>query len=134
MTPGFTRYLIDACTRLEMGFHFEEGGCFGFAIALHRAMKADFPESTLAMSKDGFTHAGVLQGEQFFDHHGASPAKERYTSVSTENTLVAFALDAGRTEDELDADIEMARDVIGLACEIFLRCVAAGHLHDNCVP
>src|SRR3954471_24089543 len=68
---AFTDHLQDAVEASGAGWHFEEGGCWGMALALYDAFKSLGEHPQLMLQTDDFTHALVLVGGQLFDYNGA---------------------------------------------------------------
>lgn len=91
--PVFTDHLIDAVSAAEAGFHFEEGGCFGMALALADAFRADGLDPELVLMR-GATHAMVRVDGALYDHQGRVPVSP-VVRVVTEFELRQAAAMAG---------------------------------------
>lgn len=138
--PVWVDFLTDACEVQEAGFHFEEGGCHGMALALLEEMRRlDQDDWRIACSEDR-GHFVVRQGEVALDHQGRlhPGAAARYTVVVEGSTAAEVARAAGLDSDSVEADLEWARRVIrsakSLASEKYamlgwpLRLASAGQI------
>jgi hypothetical protein len=106
----FTDNMIPACTAAQVGFHFEEGGCWGMALALHDAFtKLGLHPELVVTPNQG--HALVRLGSELFDHSGETFTKLPLKVVSIEG-LFQEAEAAGVPEDEVLADKELATEII----------------------
>lgn len=114
--PLWVDHLIDACTNHEAGFHFEEGGCFAFAIALHGHLANIQPLAQIGVSK-GLGHCVVMLGPVAVDHQGDLPfaSTPKYIPLAGLNAVRAAALKAGHSGAEIDADIDWAENIIQTA-------------------
>ena len=116
--PLWIDSLMEGCDACETGFHFEEGGCFGFAIALHGELEKIQPAVQIGISA-GLTHCVVLLGPVAMDHHGIDLAQHlTYAPQESIDAVYAAALEAGHTHDAVDSDVHWAREVIAAAKSI----------------
>jgi hypothetical protein len=63
-------YLSDAISEAELGFYFEEGGCFGMALAIHEHLSRMGLPAHVALSSTDFVHAYAELNGNLYDHHG----------------------------------------------------------------
>jgi hypothetical protein len=114
--PMWVQYMIDACTANEAGFHFEEGGCYAMAKALHEDLSKIEPLARIALNPD-FGHAVVMMGPQGVDHQGDLTIEQSksYTKSIDVSDIEKEALAAGHSIDGFDADVDWARRVIKTA-------------------
>ncbi|VTU44226.1 hypothetical protein [Variovorax sp. RA8] len=110
----FVEHLQAASDQAEAGWHFEEDGCWGMALALRTALG---PGSEIVL-RDGFTHAYVRAGGRTFDWQGESD----FTGgrVVTRDQLITEALAHGCSAEQLDADSEWADQIIERARQLYL--------------
>jgi hypothetical protein len=99
----------------ELGFYFEEGGCWGFALALSQFFDNAQQLHTLQVMTHS-VHVGVKIQHQFIDHQGASICPDCRTV--DEKTLIQLALLNGTDVQTLDQDRLLALDVIETAREL----------------
>jgi len=108
----FVEHLQAAIDQAEAGWHFEEGGCWGMALALRSALGGDI------VLRDDFVHAYVRFDGTTYDWQGESEfAGGR---VVTRDQLVQEALANGCSKEQLDADTEWADQIIERAREMYL--------------
>lgn len=93
-----------AADQAEAGWYFEEGGCWGMALALRAALGGEI------VVRDGFTHAYVRAQGKTYDWQGEST----FTGgrVVTRDQLVQEALANDCSKDQLDADVAWADQII----------------------
>ncbi len=113
--PGFLDHMHDALDAARAGTHFEEGGCWGMAVALRDALSEDGLVAFLAI-QDGHCHAMAVAGGALVDHTGVMPRHVRATVVDTLTFELAHEA-AGSSVDDVEADRERATDVIAVARE-----------------
>ena len=113
--PAFLDHMHEALDAAQAGTHFEEGGCWGMALALRDALSDDGIVAFLAI-QDGFTHAMASAGNTLVDHTGVMPGHVRATLVDTTAFVLAHEA-AGCSEDAVEADCQWATDVIATARE-----------------
>lgn len=123
--PLFVEHLQQACEGHGMGFHFEEGGCWGMALALADTLRdpaiwegllPTVPEVQLRVRTEGFVHAFVSVGDLMVDYRGAWRAPNPSDSrLCDEEQLRQLARRFGVPDQDLNADRESARAVIETA-------------------
>lgn len=99
-----------ACENAEAGFFFEEGGCYGMALSLHKALTNAGIPAQLSVSDD-VEHASVLADDLAFDYTGSRPIKPT-DRVVTEAEMRERANQSGRDVNSLFSDEEWAREII----------------------
>lgn len=124
--PAFVDHLQQACDGHEMGFYFEEGGCWGMALALHEVLNdpatwagtgvVERPLVQMRARTEGFVHAFVSVGDLMVDYRGAWRAPNPSNSLPCDDAqLRALARRFGIPPDDLEADLASARAVIETA-------------------
>ena len=111
LTPVWVESLHEAINIAEAGFYFEEGGCWGMALALQDAIGGQ-----LVVRQD-FVHAYVLHGAQLFDHQGVSDMNAPNKEVTRDgfNELASlYGVDA----EQLQSDHVFAAEVIEIAMKL----------------
>lgn len=112
--PGFLHHLSEASDRHELGFYFEEGGCYGMALALFATLKPMDPGCRLLIQKN-FAHAYVKAFGKVWDFRGEClrhPCEE----FSTPEAFTAHVLEtSGWNEEELQGAEQTALEVIETA-------------------
>src|SRR3989344_5316262 len=96
--------------RFEAGFHFEEGGCWGMALALQEAVGGE-----LFMRDGEFVHVYCRLEGQLYDWQGTAPAAPG--RVIDREALLALAAVNGVDKETLQADYEWAHQIIQAARE-----------------
>lgn len=104
---------------LQAGFFFEEGGCWGFALALHGYL-IGLGLRPQIVYQTGWMHAYVLVDNIYLDYRGACVPGDIPALVSASpEALVQFAVsEAYHMPDEIDSAKDFASRVIELAMEI----------------
>lgn len=120
---AFADHMVDACSLAEVGFYFEEGGCWGMALALADCFQSVGLEAQIVVAnntgRDGTiypSHAMVRVAGQLFDHQGEAEQHEPLLPVTREQ-LIALAEDAGVDEEQIEQDRELAAQIIQNAIE-----------------
>lgn len=106
----FDSHLVDACTYAEAGFHFEEGGCFAMAEALHGAFLADGKNPRLKYAKD-FVHVMVEVDGSLFDHQGRVFTPQKTVDIHIDDLRV-LAAQHGQSMETLEGDKVWAEEII----------------------
>lgn len=107
----FAPYLREACDQGEMGFYFEEGGCWGMALALNDAIGGEL------ILRDDFVHVYVRVNGTLFDWQGEAAPVANGQVITREQLLLkaaAYGFDSGRVDlDHTSANlmIEEAKDL-----------------------
>ncbi len=121
--PAFLDHMHDALDAARAGVHFEEGGCWGMALALRDALAEDGIAAALAI-QDGFCHAMAVAGGTLVDHGGTMPAHVRATLVDDLTFNLAHEA-AGSSDDDVEADRAWAAEVISVARDFAARATPA---------
>lgn len=106
---AFTTRLQEAMDNMEVGFHFEDGGCWGMALALREKIGGE-----LLLRKD-FVHVYVCVDGQLYDWRGQAVDPGVPLQPMTPDALVHEASKNNVNEDTLQNDLAWAKDVIGAA-------------------
>lgn len=104
--------ILCAVEAAEVGFHFEEGGCWGFAAALHDIFAERGLHPRIQVQHEGFVHAWVEAGGQSWDHQGVMEAKAREMTPATRQELMTVAATHGVNEEQFLADVYLAKDIL----------------------
>lgn len=105
--------LQSACERVEAGFYFEEGGCFGMALALYEIF-ANASLAPMFVVNESFVHAMVLVQGHYVDYRGANPRPDACRFL-TPSEFVDFAVEHGHTFEDLSNAKAYAVSAIELA-------------------
>ncbi len=105
--------------RMEAGFFFEEGGCWGFALALHGYLTGLGLQPQIVY-QTGWMHAYVFVDNIYLDYRGACvPGDIAGLVFASPDGLVKFAVaEAYHLPDEIESAKDFASRVIDLALEI----------------
>lgn len=95
----------------EAGFHFEEGGCWGFAAALYDYAHHQGLPASLVWSQE-HVHCYVQVGGVLFDHQGSMPADSKSVQVVPRAEIFALAECNGVSRKEVDVDISWASTIL----------------------
>lgn len=130
--PMWIDLIPEACNNHEAGFHFEEGGCFGFAIALHQALSQSGFEPQYCLHQ-GAVHAAVHLGSATIDHQGqgCSHASSQYVRHLDLESIKKAAQTAGCNTDQIDADVDWAREILQSARKLACDSLAWPQCLDN---
>jgi hypothetical protein len=121
VVPLWVNWMMEACAANEAGFHFEEGGCFAMAKAMHEELVKIEPLATIAINPT-FVHAVAMLGPLGIDHQGDLTLEysKLYTKNVAPDDIEKEAFAAGHSEDDFSADLNWARNVIRTAKEMCL--------------
>lgn len=108
----FAGYLQAAAENAHAGWHFEEGGCWGMALALHDAMGGE-----IVVRHDSFVHAYVQKDGVLYDWQGACRPAPCGAPISRLR-LVKEAQSNGATLEQVDSDKNWAALIIKEAKEL----------------
>lgn len=97
------------CEHMQLGFYFEEGGCFGMALALKDHFEQQGVSCGLAVQY-GFLHAYCVIQNHCFDYTGRTTY--RPTNILTVEQLIDVAIQAGHSMEDIEADKALALEVI----------------------
>lgn len=119
----FDLAMMKAVEQAQVGFYFEEGGCWGMAEALFTQLQSRGLKSSLLWRPNGFVHAWVrLDGldETHLDWRGKfTPAPGAQVLTSLESLRdVAGAVGGTRGEDYL-SDVCLAEQVLQSAFALY---------------
>ena len=116
--PDFVHHLQEANDLAEVGFLFEEGGCYGMAIALHAKLSAVGRAPQIVVWGDGH-HAFVLLDGWLLDYRGAQNIEEWSNPLTgmTPREMKGRALGRWKADD-LTGDIAVAEQVIAAAIDL----------------
>jgi hypothetical protein len=104
--------MFEAVEARQVGFHFEEGGCWGMARALHDQFSLAGVIAEVRYSDSGFVHAWVHAAGRNFDYRGEMlTAPGAYKTVPADG-LLAIASSFGVEAEEFGSDVELARQVV----------------------
>lgn len=113
----FVDNLMDACHAAGVGFHFEEGGCWGMAIALAETIRAEGADAQI-VTDAGWRHALVRTDGRLLDYSGwVMSSLDDLSPVSEESLLEGFDRH-GHYRDGIEADAEDARGIISNAANL----------------
>jgi hypothetical protein len=117
LIAALDRYGARATELLEAGWYFEEGGCFGMALAIADAIKAAGGVAQLAVRAEPGVHAIVRVRERGVDWQGTVSNLTGYRTMSRER-FYATAAKYGHDAAALQADQRWAAETIQLALEL----------------
>lgn len=113
---AFDEALLVAVEASETGFHFEEGGCWGMAAALHDIMGRAGMPAQIRFVPDGFVHAWVRAADADWDYRGTMfSTPTGHIDVESVDALRAVAGNYGVDEETFEADRAMANDIVAAA-------------------
>lgn len=112
-SADFADFMIEATTLAGVGFHFEEGGCWGMALALRDefARRGRTPSLAVSFLRGEPSHAMVLLDGHLYDHQGKVAMPMPVTKVD-EKGLFDAAARAGLDKSEVMADKDLADEII----------------------
>lgn len=115
-------WIQDACNDHGAGFHFEEGGCWGMALALSEDLQRVGVAHQVMVRTDGFAHAMIEIDGALYDYKGlcVNQSFDVLTPVSDLQALVSLAKEFGASDDDLQRDRAWAATIIGSARRLAL--------------
>lgn len=121
---AFDEALLVAVEASQTGFHFEEGGCWGMAAALHDVMVRAGVPAQIRFVPDGFVHAWVRAADADWDYRGTMfSTPTGHIDVESVDALRAVAENYGVDEETFEADRAMANDIVATAMAMaVVRC------------
>lgn len=120
--PAFVRKLRQACEALGFGFFFEEGGCWGMALALYAEFATQGYPANLCVRDIDFVHSFVEAEDVAIDYTGVSAVADLPEfAVHTEESFTAVAKRYGVADDTLADHMASAQSVIALAKRLAAR-------------
>jgi hypothetical protein len=115
---GLAEHMSEACERAEAGFYFEEGGCFGMAIALHATLTAAGVDARLGVTTD-FIHAYAVAHGHLYDYRGKKVGAIPPDFALLQRTdFLQFAAEHGHDENDLCSAQDYAQSAIDLALKL----------------
>jgi hypothetical protein len=115
---AFSDGMISAVARLGYGFHFEEGGCYSMALALHYALSQRGQHAQLVYDET-IGHAFVQIGGAFIDHQGTMVNPDliatRNPQQHTPESLIRLAVGHGHSLFDVATDYVTASKAIYIA-------------------
>jgi len=111
---AFAAALPDSVESAQVGFHFEEGGCWGMAAALARHFIRHGKDVLVRYQPTYFVHAWVEVEDVSLDHGGVmNPTSKLFEGATTVplGGLEQLAIAHG-CGDEFDADTAMATQIV----------------------
>lgn len=101
----------NAVSNAQVGFHFEEGGCWGFALALQEVFVEQGLHATLVVRDHDFIHAWTKCGGEAWDHQGWLFSRSGGEDVYKWK-LLELAQKNGVSEEQVESDRQMAKDIL----------------------
>lgn len=108
----FLAHLQDAVEASEAGFHYEEGGCWGMALALYDAFRGLGEHPQLVITTDD-GHALVQVNGQLYDYSGE--VSDLVVKPTTRAGLMRAALKSGWSAYDVRGDAIAAAEIIQTA-------------------
>ena len=99
-TASFDACLAEAVEAAQVGFYFEEGGCWGMAEALFTKLSAAGLKPQLVFRPTGFVHAWVMLDGVHLDWRGVFNAAPGWVNLADVAALRHVAADYGGTKGE----------------------------------
>lgn len=113
LNENFPDGLKAAVGRSGVDFYFEEGGCWGMALALARMFKKQGKACYFCVTKSYFIHAFVECEGKFYDSDGEYQPTTTYKRTGTdEEGLFKMAEKHGVNRNKVEADATQATDII----------------------
>lgn len=114
----FDESLMEAVNDAQVGFLFEEGGCWGMALALHQMLTEAGHHVVFAVQTEGFMHAWVVvDGKTHLDWQGqriSVPASFQVIDQEPRFREVAMTTGGCQVEDLLATEAQAA-DIVSRA-------------------
>jgi hypothetical protein len=104
--------ISEAFRRAGVGFHYEEGGCWGFAAAMAQHLKEAGAEPTVVVRDEGFVHAMVVLDGVRYDYRGASFGNGHGYRPVHPHELEEIAVRNGVAKSEFQADRDEAAEIL----------------------
>lgn len=111
----FDEALFEATEAAQVGFRFEEGGCWGMAEALFLEFQERGFQVQLMYQPEGFVHAWVRLGALHLDWTGVMRSPLRGTPLADLMALRQVAAQFGSFGEDYEADVATARAVLQAA-------------------
>ena len=113
--------MTEAVTYAEAGFYYEEGGCWGMALALYHKFKSMgySPELVIGIYDNVIRHGMALLDGKLYDHQGQCRWTGEREIVPTPAKFIERVLEHGGIDpDKLEADTQSAAEIITVAEEL----------------
>ena len=114
----FSSALMDSVNAAQVGFHFEEGGCWGMAAALAAHFFALGKPVLVRYQPESFVHAWVVVDGRSFDGNGEMLSTSTLFVDAVDVPAAQLAQLAGSfgcCRDDFEADEQLARELVGNA-------------------
>jgi hypothetical protein len=95
---------------MGMGFYWEEGGCWGMALAILQYFTDKGIPAKLCI-QDGYTHCFIEAAGKLYDYTGEIFSHPKYHVISKAE-LFSLAEVGGFSKDEVVADMHAAMEII----------------------
>lgn len=103
--------LPDAIQDAGAGFHFEEGGCWAFAVAMKKILDDLGIRSSIRVLDGKFRHAMVKVGDTLIDHQGVVLESSYQTKDSSVEAISRLGIQA-QGEGQFESDVIWADEII----------------------
>lgn len=114
--PSFLDRLQTICEVSQAGTYFDEGGCWGMALALHAAMEKSGYSPTLQVQTQGVIGVQVVIGDMALDYRGPRPFDPTDTHrACTPANLLSIAESFGAPAESVIADQRWSEALIEAA-------------------
>ena len=113
---AFSDAIPVAVTNHEAGFHFEEGGCWGMAKALHELFDVCQMDPVVLVREGEGIHAMVRSLDGAYDHQGMGRISKNAVAVNVAE-LAVIAARNGISDDEFVNDTMWAQSIVASAVE-----------------
>jgi hypothetical protein len=102
----------------QVGFHFEEGGCWGMARALQDRFAQAGLQARIRYKPTGFVHCWVESHGVAFDYRGVMPKQPPFGLTIDDERFAGIAAHFGVDLDTLHADVALARPIVDAAFDM----------------
>lgn len=117
------RFFICLSTAIEyhqLGFFFEEGGCFGMAYSLHQFFEKHGYTTSIHCTDSAFVHAWVvLPDGSCFDHQGLLYSPPLFSQMLSISELLIFAKNHGHSDEHWWHSVYTAEEVLSSAEKLY---------------
>lgn len=117
----FAIFLTNACTNHQAGFYYYDHGFVGMALALHEEFERRGLHPSLHIRLD-VDHVYAYADNHFVDGQGRGrPEDQRggfLTREASREAVVQWAKAKGATDDEIESDLDTAREIVASAVEL----------------
>lgn len=112
---AFDAAMSEATEAAQVGFHFEEGGCWGMARALFDQFTDMGLSPEIKYKPTGFVHCWVEAGGVAFDWRGSMSQLPAFGLFIPQERLAGIAAHFGCDEEAFEADAYQARQIVEAA-------------------